>query len=236
MAIARENFFWHKLHSLTGIVPVGYYMVQHLALNSFSLGGPAYFDGIIHFFEGMPKHFLIALKVLAIWIPLIFHAVYGLFIVSRAQPNLGAYRWRENRLYTWQRVSGIAAFVFLAYHMASTSVAGQIRGPEVIRYAAMQQTLTATVLGVPYLVFAVYLLGILACTYHLSYGIWNFCIRWGITVSERAQMAVQKFAAFSFFALTVLGWSALAGFLIHDASASASSATVQTGMGRTVSR
>ena len=39
LALNRENYFWHKVHSLTGVIPVGYYMVQHLVLNSFSLAG-----------------------------------------------------------------------------------------------------------------------------------------------------------------------------------------------------
>ena len=43
MAIGRENYFWHKLHSLTGIIPIGFYMIQHLVLNSFSFAGPEKF-------------------------------------------------------------------------------------------------------------------------------------------------------------------------------------------------
>jgi succinate dehydrogenase / fumarate reductase cytochrome b subunit len=219
MAIARESYFWHKLHSLTGIIPVGYYLVQHLTLNTFSLGGPAYFNGVIAFFEGMPKHVLYALKIGAIWLPLIFHAVYGLFITARAQPNLSekAYRWRENRFYTWQRASGILVFLFLCYHMASTSAAGAIRGTTAhIQYAAWSEKLSAAFLGIPYFWLAFYMIGVLGATYHLSYGIWNFCIRWGITVSDRAQRSVQRFSAGAFVVLTLLGWAALVGFLIHD--------------------
>jgi succinate dehydrogenase/fumarate reductase cytochrome b subunit len=54
--IGRESYFWHKLHSLTGMIPTGFYLVQHLTLNSFALGGPEKFNGVIQFFEGMPKH------------------------------------------------------------------------------------------------------------------------------------------------------------------------------------
>src|SRR4051812_28679022 len=61
VSITKENFFWHKLHSLAGIVPIGFYMLQHLVLNTFSLAGPDYFNGVIGFFEGMPFHFLLIL-------------------------------------------------------------------------------------------------------------------------------------------------------------------------------
>lgn len=212
----KESYFWHKLHSLTGIIPVGYYLIQHLTLNSFSLGGPQKFNGVIAFFTGMPFHFLMALKLFGIWLPLIFHAVYGLFITARAQPNLTerAYRFRENRYYTFQRLSGIFAFLFLIYHMTSTSVNAQINGKQVIEYAVWAEKLSGPVIGGvnTYLVLLFYVLGVTASTYHLSYGIWNFCIRWGITISERAQMAMARFAAGMFFVLTFLGVAALAGF------------------------
>jgi succinate dehydrogenase / fumarate reductase cytochrome b subunit len=218
-AVGKESYCWHKLHSLTGIFPVGYYLVQHLVLNTFSLGGPAYFDGVIHFFEGMPKHFLYALKIGAIWLPLLFHAVYGLFITARACPNVSepAYKYRENWMYTLQRVTGMAAFLFLVYHVGTTSAAAAIAGTTTgIQYAAWQVKLAAPVLGVPYLLLGVYALGVLACTYHFSYGVWSFCIRWGITISERSQMRMVKFSHGAFVVLTVMGWAALAGFLIHD--------------------
>src|SRR5579885_2364110 len=123
VSITKENFFWHKLHSLTGIIPVGFYMLQHLTLNSFSLAGPAYFNGVIGFFEGMPFHFLFLLELVAIWLPLAFHAVYGLFIVSRGQPNYfsSKYGWSQNRMYSFQRYSGIFLFFFLIIHVLMTT-------------------------------------------------------------------------------------------------------------------
>src|SRR5438309_4404693 len=101
LSITKENYFWHKVHSLTGIVPVGFYMLQHLILNSFSLAGPGYFDGVIAFFESTPPHILLVMEVGLIWLPLLFHAVYGIFIVGRAQPNYlsSKYGWSQNRMY-----------------------------------------------------------------------------------------------------------------------------------------
>ena len=120
----RENYVWHRVHSITGVMPVGYYMVQHLALNTFSIASPEKFNGVIDFFEGMPKHFLLVLEVCMIWLPLIFHAVYGLFIVSRAQDNYfsSKYKWSQNRMFMLQRVSGLVIFAFLIYHVSSTTI------------------------------------------------------------------------------------------------------------------
>ncbi len=217
-AITKESYFWHKVHSLTGIFPVGYYLVQHLTLNTFTLAGPDKFNGVIEFFEGLPTHVLYALLITMVWGPLLFHAIYGLFISSRAMPNLSnaAYKFRENRMYTFQRWSGIFVFFFLAYHTATTSIASKVTGNhEIIRYAAWQEKLTSN----GYIFLIIYMLGVAASTYHFSYGIWNFCIRWGITVSEKSQIRMQKVATGAFVGLTLLGWAALGGFLIHKPEA-----------------
>jgi succinate dehydrogenase / fumarate reductase cytochrome b subunit len=189
-------------------------MLQHLTLNSFSLASPEKFNGVIHFFESIPKHFLLTLEIFGVWLPLLFHAIYGLFIVNRAKPNFVGtkYGWSQNRMYSLQRWSGILVFLFLIYHVISTTGAKYMSGSaEVIEYAAMQSRLTAN----GYALFVVYLVGIAAATYHFAYGIWNFCIRWGITISDKAQANVQKISFGLFIGVTLLGWAALAGFLIH---------------------
>ena len=213
VAVGKENYVLHKLHSLSGIVPVGYYVVQHLVLNSFTLGGPEKFNAVIGFFESMPKFVLLIMEVCAIWIPLIFHAVYGIFIVSRAKPNYfgSVYGWSQNLMYTLQRWSGIFLFFFLMIHVTTTTGAKYVSGSaKVIEYAAWHEKLSSA----PYIWLVLYILGVAAASYHLAYGVWNFSIRWGITISEKAQNQVQKFAFGMFVAITLIGWGALAGFLI----------------------
>ncbi len=222
LAVGKESFFWHKVHSLTGIVPVGFYMVQHLTLNSFSLAGPAEYNSVSAFFYGMPHHLLLGIEALFIWIPLLFHAVYGLFISGRAVGNYYTtpYRWAQNRMFTWQRTTGIFLFLFLIYHVITTTIKVKFNAndPSVVNYAAMQATLSS----MGYLILAVYALGVLAASYHFSYGIWNFCIRWGITVSPRAQERVERFAFLAFVAITLLGWAALYGFFKYPVGGSIS--------------
>lgn len=213
LAITRENFLLHKLHSLSGVVPVGFYMVQHLTLNSFSLGGREKFDAVIGFFEAMPKHILFALEIGVIWLPLLFHSVYGLFITNRGQQNFlnTKYGWSQNRMYTMQRWSGIVIFFFLAYHTATTTIYKYITNDvRVIEYDAWHAKLSS--LGG--LILLIYMIGIAASAYHLSYGLWNFAIRWGITISEKAQNRIQRFSVVAFVGLTLLGWAALGGFFL----------------------
>lgn len=218
-ALGRESFFWHKLHSLTGIVPVGFYTLQHLGLNSFSLGGPEKYNSVSNFFYSLPEHVLLGIEVFIVWMPLAFHMIYGIFITARAQNNYFTtrYKWSQNRMYAMQRISGVFLMAFLIFHFCTTTLQVKLNGndPEVVNYAAMQAQFTSN----GYLVLALYALGVLAASYHLCYGIWNFCIRWGITVSEAAQVRVQKFSFGLFIAVTLLGWGALAGFLRNEPSA-----------------
>lgn len=213
LSVNRENFVLHKLHSLSGIIPVGFYMLQHLTLNSFSLAGESQFNGVISFFGSIPWYILLAMETLLIWIPLLFHAVYGLFITNRAQVNyFGHYKWQENLMYTLQRYTGVFLFLFLIFHVSSTTASKYFHHDDsLLMYAQWQHNLTSY----GYALTALYILGVAIASYHLSYGIWNFCIRWGIAVSEQAQARIQRFSFWMFIAVTLLGWAALAGFLIH---------------------
>ena len=228
LALNKESFFWHKVHSLTGIIPVGFYMVQHLTLNSFSLGGASKFDSVIGFFDSIPFHLLLVLEIVAIWVPLLFHAVYGIFITSRGESNYFStkYKWSQNRMYTFQRYSGILLFFFLIYHVASTTGVKYTTGDSTaIYYAAWHAKLTTMPWAA--IILPTYLIGVLAASYHLAYGIWNFCIRWGITVSDRAQIRIQKFSLAFFIVITLLGWSSIAGFLMNKPGEPVEPSTVQ---------
>jgi succinate dehydrogenase / fumarate reductase cytochrome b subunit len=160
----------------------------------------------------MPKFILLALEICAIWVPLLFHAVYGVVIACRAQPNfIGTkYGWSQNRMFYLQRLSGLLLFAFLIWHVWSTTVRKYLNNDsELLKYQAWHENLTSH----GYILLVFYLVGILCATYHLSYGVWNFCIRWGITISDQAQIRVQKVSLVLFVALTILGWGALLGFL-----------------------
>ncbi|MBS1727216.1 MAG: succinate dehydrogenase [Armatimonadetes bacterium] len=211
VSLARENYVLHRIHSITGVMPVGYYMAQHLTLNTFSLAGPEKFNAVIEFFEGMPKHFLLATEILMIWIPLLFHAIYGLFIISRAESFLTTkYKWSQSRMFMMQRISGVLVFAFLMYHVSATTATKYVTGDaKLIKFNQWHDMLHNPI------ILLIYIFGVLGASYHLGYGLWNFCVRWGITVSDKAQLAVQKFSAVVMVALTLMGWAALAGFLIN---------------------
>lgn len=230
ISITKENFDMHKLHSLTGVLPTGFYMLQHLTLNSYAWAGADKFNGVINFFESTPKHFLLAVEILLLWIPILFHGVYGVFIAFRAKMNNSIFPYKENTMFLWQRISGLYAFFFLILHVITTTGAKYMYGADVIRYDAWHTKLTS--FGYAWLIF--YALGVIACSYHLGYGLFSFCIRWGITISEKAQKSVQKVSLAVFLLGSILGVLTIGGFLRGSSSASApapSETTVQSGSG-----
>jgi len=188
-----RGFYLRRLHSLSGIFPIGAYLLAHIFLeNSFILAGAERFELVPRFFATFPAALLLAAEILLIWGPLLFHAIYGFVRVAQAEldnplrnDHLGAY------LYTLQRISGVLAFFFIGYHVWSTRIQYYLGNAE-IGYAFMHAKM------IDPLVFTAYVFGVLAAVFHFTNGIWTFCITWGITVGPRAQRTLRA-ACLAFF-------------------------------------
>jgi succinate dehydrogenase / fumarate reductase cytochrome b subunit len=182
----RRAFYLRRLHSLSGIVPIGAYLFAHIFVeNIFVLGGHTSFQNIVGFIGSFPPPLLLAVEVLGVWGPLLFHSVYGFVRVGQADlenplrnDHLGAY------LYTLQRISGVIAFFFIAYHVWSTRIQYYLGNAE-ITFDFMHAKL------IDPLIFSTYLIGVLACVFHFTNGIWTFSVTWGITVGQHAQRTLR---------------------------------------------
>jgi succinate dehydrogenase / fumarate reductase cytochrome b subunit len=183
----RAQFVLRRIHSLTGVFPIGVYLLAHIFLeNSFILGGAERYDQLIAFIGGIPAPLLLAAEIFLVWGPMLFHAGYGFVRLRGAEldnplrnDHLGAY------LYSLQRLSGVVAFFFIGYHVWSTRVQYYLGNAE-ISYEFMHAELSQP------LVFAFYLIGVLAAVFHFTNGLWTFCITWGITVGRRAQLTARR--------------------------------------------
>jgi succinate dehydrogenase / fumarate reductase cytochrome b subunit len=123
--------------------------------------------------------------VLAIYLPLLFHSIYGFVRVSESELTnplrndyLGSY------LYTLQRITGVIAFFFIAWHVYTTRVQYYFAGAE-IDYVMMRG-----IIGDP-VNFSIFLVGTAAAVFHFTNGIWTFAITWGLTVGRRAQRTLR---------------------------------------------
>jgi succinate dehydrogenase/fumarate reductase cytochrome b subunit (b558 family) len=197
---SRRPFLMRKLHSLSGVVPVGGFMVFHLWENARALSGREQFDAAVGEINHMP--YLPFLEWGLILLPLLFHAGYGIVLAFDAKPNVGRYTFSRNWMYTLQRITGFLAFAFIGFHLYEywgQKLAGKL-SPEGF-YPALCANMSSTIGPVP-VVALIYVVGIAACAFHFANGLWGFCFSWGIVVSRRTQRMAAT--AFGVLGLAVL--------------------------------
>jgi succinate dehydrogenase / fumarate reductase cytochrome b subunit len=189
MAIKLSStFLLRKLHQLTGIVPLGAFFAVHMYTNSTAMNGAQVFNEHVQDIHHMP--YLIFVEVFGIFIPLLFHSIYGVLISAEARPNVLSYGYVRNWFYMFQRITGVFLFVFLLFHLLNLRF-GLIPGLEsygdpVAGNANRAFAIVAAEFkNIAILVF--YLLGVIATAWHLAYGVWLFAVDWGIVIGEKAQ-------------------------------------------------
>lgn len=173
-----------KLHSLSGVVPIGLYLVFHLWTNARALQGQVVYDRAVTEIAHLP--YLLAIEIVGIYIPLLFHALYGIKLAFESRPNVGRYPYSRNWMYTLQRVSGLVAFAFIAWHVWQFRIQVALGHMDKADFfPTLCSSLSSTRAGIP-VVALVYLVGIAATVFHFANGLYGFCFSWGITVSRRA--------------------------------------------------
>ncbi len=165
------SFVLRRLHSLSGIVPVGAFLFEHILIsNSTAIGlnGPTAYARQVSFLANLPLVFF--LELFGIWLPIAFHALYGFYIWYRGDGNTvvlsverqldvygaaldGRHRLRLHPL----------AHVHHAVHRRRS--ARQSHG--VIWQGAARSVHTG--------LFLFYVVGLIAASWHFAYGIWLFC-------------------------------------------------------------
>ncbi len=109
------SFVLRRLHSLSGIVPVGAFLFEHILIsNSTAISGPPAYARQVSFLANLPLVFF--LELFGIWLPIAFHALYGFYIWYRGDGNSMEYPWTGNWMYTAQRWTGGIAFAYIVWH------------------------------------------------------------------------------------------------------------------------
>ncbi|HYP26993.1 MAG TPA: succinate dehydrogenase cytochrome b558 subunit [Blastocatellia bacterium] len=208
-----RHFVLRKLHQLTGILPLGVFLLEHFYTNSKALGpdGERLFNEAVADLQSIP--YIIFVEVFGIFIPLIYHAVYGLVITYEARPNVGAYGYGRNWMYFLQRVTGIILFVFITFHVLNFRF-GMIPGLNNTSVAERPDLAYSIVRGefLNPMIFLIYVLGISSTTFHFANGLWLFLLDWGVAVGQRAQRVVGYACAALGVALTIVGINAALAF------------------------
>jgi len=201
---AEERNFWlHRIHSLSGIVPIGGFLAFHLYENYSALRGAEHYNEVSLALQRLP--FALALEIAVIMVPIFFHGIYGLFVTATASPNAKTYR--RNWMYNLQRITGVILFAYILFHLWTTRFVNVAHHEDVNLFATMQG-----VVHNPWLL-AFTILGILFATFHLANGIWSFSIVWGIAVSPRAQRLMEWVSLAVFVVLSLIGVRAIFAFV-----------------------
>jgi len=221
----RHSFLIRRLHSLSGLVPVGGYMVIHLLVNASVLNSSASFQTNvlnIHKFGAL----LPVLEWTLIFIPILFHAIVGVMIVAGGLPNTHNYPYQANYRYTLQRVTGVIAFLFIGMHVFHMhgwfhadvwldNVVNPLGGGRFKPYNATSTAglaLTDSWGILPGIaVAALYVFGMLACVFHLANGIWTMGITWGVWTSPAAQRRALAVCSVFGVLLGAVGLGAIGG-------------------------
>lgn len=198
----KAHFYLRRLHSLTGVIPVGAFLVQHMYANFLSLWGREVYDEHTRFLLEQPL--LIVLEIGLIYLPLGFHALLGLWFMMESKWNPHQYTYARNWWYTTQRVTAWITLVFVVFHVGQTRF-GFDDQEKWYMYDSMRRLFELN----PVWLAVVYAIGVVAACWHLCNGLWSFCIVWGITISRKSQQVVWYIAMVIFLTLSTMGILAL---------------------------
>ena len=161
--------------------PIGAFLIEHFISNSEATKGVQAYNDQVKFLTSLP--FVHVLEWVFIFLPLLYHALYGIYIWYKGESNVGEYPWTGNWLYTSQRWTGIVAFIYILYHVIDMRFTGVHLMGGGYQYAFSKVWFD---FQNPWMV-AFYVIGIIAASWHFSYGVWLFAAKWGITVGDQAR-------------------------------------------------
>jgi succinate dehydrogenase / fumarate reductase cytochrome b subunit len=190
---SKTSYLLDKLQSLSGVIPIGAFLAEHFWSNSYALVSVGKYNDVSRELQQIPWRIIVETCVL--FIPILFHGLYGCYIWWTGKSNAIGHPWMANWLYVLQRWTGIIAFIFIVWHLYTE----RFLGHGVTSYADVQRNL----MNPWYLTF--YIVGITCASFHLGNGLWNFACKWGIAVSVQAQRAAGWFGAAVAVGFTLIG-------------------------------
>lgn len=200
------SFLLRRMHSFTGIIPVGAFLFEHILIsNSTAISGPDAYARQVSFLATLPLVFF--LELFGIWIPILFHGLYGFYIWYRGDSNVGEYPWTGNWMYTAQRWTGGIAFIYIVWHTYTMRFIGvDLHEAASQSFSKVQAEVHSPIL------LAFYVVGLIAASWHFAYGIWLFCAKWGIVTGEKAQQRLLRVCLAFFLLLSLVGLASLYTF------------------------
>lgn len=209
--LRKNHFLLRRLHSLTGVVPVGGFLLFHLYENAKAMQGVEAYNETIVAINSMP--FLIVMEIGLILLPLYFHAIYGIYIAADAKHNVSNYGYGRNWAFFFQRMTGLITLFFVTYHIWHFRVQKLLGAYETgTAMKGLPDFGTVSTAFSNNLVALVYGIGITAAAYHLANGLYTFMITWGITIGPKSQRISNVVTNVLFVLVSAMGLTALFAF------------------------
>ena len=220
----QREFFIRRMHSLTGLLPVGGFLVFHLATNVSILDGARTYQYRVDQIHDLGDTTLLLLEWPLIFLPILFHAIIGLIIVCRGMRNVSSYPYVGNFRYTLQRWTGVIAVLFILWHVFQVhgwlrtewwvnSVAKPLGGAQFDYRDSLAAITTANAVWESWWMGIWYAVGTLCCVYHFANGLWTMGITWGLWTSPNAQRWANVPCGIVGLVLAILGIGSLYGLL-----------------------
>jgi succinate dehydrogenase cytochrome b subunit len=201
-----SSFVLRRLHSLLGIIPIGAFFIEHLISNFEALKGPVAYGLQVRFLNSLPL--VRVLEWVFIFLPILYHAFYGLYIWIRGKSNVVYYPWAGNWMYMAQRWTGLIAFAYIGYHVATQ----RFMGTDLPDHPGMAFAKVQHELANPW-ILAVYVIAMIAICWHFSYGIWLFAAKWGITPGVTSRRRFGYVCAVFGVGLALIGLASIWAFV-----------------------
>ena len=204
----NTSFYLRRLHSLCGLVLLGAVLLEHILTNASALGGPAALNGGLAMMELIPKPVFLAIEICFYAIPILFQAIYGVYIALQAKNNPGQYGYARNWQFALQRWTAWYLVAFLIWHVGYLRIFTKGINGVPISYELIQSYVSNPI------VFVLYVLGMLAAIFHFCNGITTFCMTWGIAKGPRVQCVVDKLSMLLCLLLSLVTLAFMGSYLM----------------------
>jgi len=190
----ERYFLLRRVHALTGIAPLGVFLLQHFYAHANIFWSDARWNEHGEAIQAIPILPLIEIGLIG---ALLFHGIYGFYLTYEAKMNASDYPYLRNWMFDVQRWSGVALFFMIGVHIYHTRWNYVVNGVEPDALYMYKYIGGSSMLGIPmnwfYVIFCVF------ASVHFANGLFLILCKWGIAITAKA----QKLAAVACFGLFV---------------------------------
>jgi succinate dehydrogenase / fumarate reductase cytochrome b subunit len=210
-----------RVFTLTGVVPLGAFVVVHAAINARAVHGDQAFTTAVHMVQSLPG--LAVLEWVLVFAPLLVHGGIGLWLTfsgrgprsPRARGALPGPSPLSPSMRLAMRASGVLAVAFLAMHLPELRLhAASAHADPAVLATVLDADLSSTQHGVPWRALA-YLVGASGVTFHFAVGLWS---AFAATARGQARVRERRVAAFAAAALGLATWITFANVIVFRAT------------------